>query len=33
MKRMILFLADHVTYGNTQVAGFELFVYNLVVHF
>lgn len=23
MKRMILFLADHVTYGNTQVAGFE----------
>ena len=27
------FLADHVTYGNTQVARFELFVYNLVVNF
>ena len=29
----IYFLADHVTYGNTQVARFELFVYNLIVHF
>lgn len=33
MKRMILFLADRVTCGNTQVARFELYVYNLVVKF
>ena len=29
----IYFLADHVTYGNTQVARLEKIIYNLFVSF